>query len=108
MLRVTRLTDYGIAMLGHMAGSASRLSTRDLAGVTGLPLTTASKILKALCRQGLLVSTRGAEGGYTLARTADEISVADIVTALEGPITITQGSVSTPSPLKIEANSTAM
>lgn len=94
MLRVTRLTDYGIALMGFLAqrrvGAVS--NTRDLALHTQIPATTVSKILKALCRQGLLVSQRGIDGGYRLARDPRSITVAEIVVALEGPIAITQGS----------------
>lgn len=95
MLRVTRLTDYGIALLGLMArDSRGCFCTRDLARRAGLPLSTATKILKSLCRHGLLESQRGNGGGYTLARIAAKITVAEIIVAIEGPIAVTQGGVS--------------
>jgi Rrf2 family protein len=47
------------------------------------------KILKALVREGLLASSRGAQGGYRLAKAPAEVSVADVITALEGPIFLT-------------------
>jgi FeS assembly SUF system regulator len=91
MIRITRQTDYGIVLLTCFAnGSNSLRNARDLAAETGQPLPTVSKILKILARQGLLESQRGVNGGYRLARVATDISVADIITALEGPIAITE------------------
>ena len=60
-----------------------------LASEAHLPRPTVSKILKGLAREGLLVSHRGVQGGYSLARKAEEISVADIIRALDGPIAMT-------------------
>ncbi len=91
MIRMSKLTDYGIVLMAHMAtGSAEAVHTaQDLAGATHVPLPTASKILKQLARAGLVVSHRGRKGGYSLARPADEVSVGDIICAIEGPIGIT-------------------
>ena len=91
MIRMSRLTDYGIVLLTHMAmGQVGEVHTsQDLAGVSRVPLPTASKILKQLARAGLLVSHRGRRGGYSLARPAEEVSVGDIICAIEGPIGIT-------------------
>ncbi len=93
MLRVTKLTDYGIVLMGRLASSPreASLSTRELAEASGLPLATACKILKTLARQGLLTSQRGSAGGYQLARAPETIAVAEIIAALEGPITMCQG-----------------
>lgn len=66
------------------------LTARDLSERVRLPLPTVSKVLKVLTRDGLLVSLRGAKGGYRLARPPAEISVAAIIGALEGPIAITE------------------
>lgn len=98
MLRITKQSDYGIVLLSYMAGDASReiYNARDVASEAGLPLPMVSKTLKALARAGLLVSQRGVNGGYGLARPAAEISVAEIVEALEGPIAMTECSVETP------------
>jgi len=92
MIRITRQTDYGIVLLACFATSpkSSLRNARDLAAETGQPLPTVSKILKTLARQGLLESQRGVNGGYRLAREASSISVADIISALEGPIAITE------------------
>ncbi len=91
MLRITRQTDYGIVLLSRF-GQAALGTVRnapDLAGEEGLPLPMVSKILKLLARAGLLASHRGASGGYSLSRPPSAISVAEIVTALEGPIAMT-------------------
>jgi FeS assembly SUF system regulator len=91
MIRITKQTDYGIVLLTHMAVHAERQwNAPDLAGETRLPLPMVSKILKLLAREGLLASHRGVKGGYSLAKLAEEISMAEIVAALEGPIAITE------------------
>jgi len=92
MIRMTRLTDYGIVLLTHFARHPERLTRNapELAAVAHLPLPTVSKILKILAREGLLVPHRGAKGGFSLARAADEITIADVISALEGPIALTE------------------
>jgi FeS assembly SUF system regulator len=92
MLRISRLTDYGIVLLAHLAGErdGTTHNARELAHRSNLPLPAVSKILKSLTHEGLLVSHRGAKGGYGLARDASEISVAEIIAALEGPIALTE------------------
>ncbi|NNC76593.1 MAG: SUF system Fe-S cluster assembly regulator [Woeseiaceae bacterium] len=91
MLRISKLTDYGTVVLAHIAGHDDELvSASDVAAATGLGLPTVSKLLKSLARAGLVVSTRGAHGGYQLARQAHDISAADVIDALEGPVSITE------------------
>ena len=91
MLRISKLTDYGTVMLAHLASTPAEVrSAADIASHTGIALPTASKLLKALARNGLVTSTRGANGGYRLARAAEEISAAEIIDALEGPVSITE------------------
>lgn len=91
MIRMTKQADYGIVLLTQMAGEPERLfNAHELADEVQLPLPTVSKILKILGRAELLESHRGAKGGYCLGREADNISVADIITALDGPIAITE------------------
>lgn len=92
MLRMSKLTDYGIVLLTHIAmGNERPLRTaQELAGASHIPLPTVSKILKELSRSGLVVSHRGRRGGYSLARGADAIAVADIIAALEGPVALTE------------------
>lgn len=91
MIRLTRQADYGILLLVHIAGEpmGSVHAAPDLAATTGVPVPMVSKILKTLARSGLLVSHRGPRGGYGLARRSSEISLADIVQALDGPIAMT-------------------
>ena len=91
MLRMSKLTDYGTLVLAHLADTEGRLaSAHQVATETHLALPTVSKLLKKLVRAGLAVSRRGAHGGYALSRPAHEISAAQIIDALEGPVAITQ------------------
>lgn len=90
MIRISRLTDYGIVLLSHMATQhAQAASASDLAEALHLPLPTVSKLLGMLSRAGLLESQRGAKGGYALAALPAEISIIRIVEALEGPVALT-------------------
>jgi FeS assembly SUF system regulator len=89
MLRISKLTDYGIVLLAHFADRPGETcNARELAESTGLPFPVVGKVLKTLAQAGLLVSHRGARGGYSLARPATAISVAEIIEALEGPIAL--------------------
>ncbi len=91
MIRLTRQTDYGIVLLTEMAISPDRFhNAPSLSALTHLPLPMVSKILKMLARAGLVESQRGARGGYRLARPAGEISVAEVIATLDGPIAITE------------------
>ena len=92
MLRLSRISDYGIMLLAHLASDPAREThaARELADESGLPLPMVSKILKLLTHGGLLVSHRGTKGGYGLARPAGQIRVTDILSALEGPVTIVE------------------
>lgn len=93
-MRLNRLTDYGIVLLTHFAREPEqRLSAADLAGDTHLPHPMVRKILKILAAKGFLASQRGVRGGYALARRPEEISVAAIIRALEGPISLTECTV---------------
>lgn len=95
MLRISKLTDYGTVVLAHLAEHQDGVcSATDVAGATGIALPTVSKLLKSLARADLVLSTRGANGGYRLAREAGAISAANIIDALEGPVSITECSSS--------------
>ncbi len=97
MIRMTKQADYGIVLMTHMASLPDRLFTAfEIANEAQLPAPTVSKILKLLARGGLLDSHRGVKGGYILARAAEEISVAEIIGALDGPIAITECICDTP------------
>ena len=91
-MRLTHLADYAVVMMTAAARRepCARLSATELADETGVPLPTAQKIMQQLAAHGLLVGQRGAGGGYALARPVSEISLADIVEAIEGPIVLTQ------------------
>ena len=86
------MSDYGIVLMACLAEqpAESQLSAREIAERTQLPLPVVSKILKSLTRQGLLLSQRGPHGGYSLARRPDQINVVEMITALEGPIGLTE------------------
>lgn len=91
MLRMSKLTDYGTVVLGFLAQRPGEMhSAADIAEATRLGTPTVSKVLKKLAGAGVLDSFRGARGGYALAREATEISAAEIIDALEGPIAITE------------------
>lgn len=91
MLRLSRLADYGVMVMAHAAAEPSGVhNAADAAAATGLPGPTVAKIMAKLARNGLLVSHRGAHGGYRLAAAPEQITVASIITALDGPIALTQ------------------
>src|SRR5580693_2328399 len=92
MIRLAKLTDYGLLLMTSMArkGKTSVHNARDLALLTQLPLPTATKVLKQLLQSGLLVSHRGINGGYSLAKEPADISLAEGIAAIEGPIALTE------------------
>jgi FeS assembly SUF system regulator len=127
MLRISKLTDYAVALTTHLArcqvgpcapgsadvpadlqplagaaahpggeagheatGEAGHENVRALAAATGVPEPTVRKVLKTLAHAGIVGSVRGTQGGYALARAAADISVADVVIAVEGPIAVTE------------------
>ncbi len=91
MVRLSRLEDYAVLAMTHIANEARYLHTGpELAAALALPGPTVSKVLKALGRAGLLTSHRGVKGGYALSRAPEDISIADIVAAVEGPIALTE------------------
>jgi len=91
MLRISKLTDYGTVVLANLASEPRAVrSAADLATATGIALPTVSKLLKSLARAELVISTRGASGGYQLSRDPCDISAADVIDALEGPVSITE------------------
>ncbi|PPD35142.1 MAG: SUF system Fe-S cluster assembly regulator [Methylomonas sp.] len=95
MLKLSKLTDYATVILSVIAKDSHRLhGALELAEVTGIALPTVSKILKILTKAGVLSSMRGAKGGYALAKEPEKITVAKVITALEGPIALTECSVS--------------
>lgn len=98
MIRISRLTDYGIVLMSYITAHAERVhNATELAAGAHLPLPTVSKLLRVLARRGLLESHRGVKGGYSLARSPHDISVAEIIRTLEGPIALTACTTSAPS-----------
>lgn len=94
MLRLSKMADYGTVVMTAMVHEPDRSrSAAEIAAAIRVPAPTVSKILKILARGGLVVSLRGARGGYLLSRPAEEITLADIIDAMDGPIGMTECSV---------------
>ncbi|MCP4905035.1 MAG: Rrf2 family transcriptional regulator [bacterium] len=107
MFKLSKTTDYGIVLMAHLASETSTLepssnassaaratprepqNARELAESCDLPVPMVSKILKALAREGLLVSQRGSKGGYSLARDPKSLQVSEMIRVLEGPVALT-------------------
>ena len=91
MLRISKLTDYGTVVLAQLARApGERRTATAVAKQTRIALPTVSKLLKSCHRAGLVVSVRGARGGYQLARPPASISAAEIIDAIDGPVAITE------------------
>lgn len=89
MFKVNKLTDYATVVLVDMAASAAVRPTQAISDHTGIPLPTVAKLMKHLVKSGLVVSHRGVRGGYSLSRPADQMTIADVIEAVEGPIALT-------------------
>lgn len=104
MLKLTKKADYGLIALRHLALLANRdvanrnaangpkgsAPAKDIAEAYGIPLPLLSKVLQKLARAGLLASEQGTNGGYRLARNAEEISALEAIRTIDGPIILTQ------------------
>jgi len=92
MLKVSKLADYGIGLMTCLARdhAGKTVTARGMSVSMSLPLPTVSKVLKQLAGAGLLVSTRGASGGYALARIPDQISLVQMLEVFEGPMSVTE------------------
>src|SRR5215203_1280302 len=92
MLRLSKKADYALMAMKHLAqkccGTTST-SAREIAEQYDIPIELLAKVLQRLVRTGLLVSTQGTRGGYTLSRPSRSISVADVIEAIDGPFTVT-------------------
>jgi FeS assembly SUF system regulator len=93
MLRISKMTDYAILLMVELNRDGETLSAHALADRVHVEVPTASKVLKLLAGARLLKSYRGANGGYKVARPAAEVSVAEVIAAIEGPIAMTECSV---------------
>jgi Rrf2 family protein len=96
MLRLSKKADYALMAMKHLAThtDAASTSARAIAEEYNIPLELLAKVLQRLARRGLLASYQGTRGGYTLARATSAISVADIIQAIDGPLTVTACSTS--------------
>ena len=88
MLKLSKKIDYGLVLLSKLCQEGKPSSAREIAARYDLPQPMVANILKALAGAGILTSTRGAQGGYELARASADISLAEIVEALEGPFSL--------------------
>ena len=91
MLRLSKKADYALMAMKHLAVRAdgSSSSAREIAEQYDIPVELLAKVLQRLARRGLLTSLQGTRGGYRLARPTTLISVADIIQAIDGPLTVT-------------------
>src|SRR6195256_5534310 len=94
MLRLSKKADYALMAMKHLAVRGDRASdgsssAREIAEQYDIPIELMAKVLQRLVRRGLLVSHQGTRGGYQLARMPAQISVADVIQAIEGPVTVT-------------------
>lgn len=94
MLRVSKLTDYAVVVLTRLSEGCTTVggavqTSPAISQMTGVPEPTVAKVLKALGTSGLVLSQRGARGGYRLSRPLETITVADVIVAVDGPIALT-------------------
>ena len=91
MLRLSKKADYALMAMKHLAlkRDAASTSAREIAEQYDIPIELMAKVLQRLVRTGLLTSHQGTRGGYTLSRSSQSISVADVIQAIDGPFTVT-------------------
>ena len=91
MLRLSKKADYALIALKDLASKpeGTSSSAREIAARFDIPIELMAKVLQRLSKQGLLVSHQGTRGGYRLSRSADRISVADVIVAIDGPVMVT-------------------
>jgi Rrf2 family protein len=94
MLRLSKKADYALMAMKHLAlrgdrGAQATASAREIAELYDIPIELMAKVLQRLVQRGLLASQQGTRGGYHLARTPTQISVADVIQAIDGPVTVT-------------------
>lgn len=91
MIRLNKLTDYAVVLLTAMAARPHAVSSASaLAAATHVPEATVGRVLKMLARGRIIRSERGATGGYALARVPEQVSVAEIIAAVEGPVSLVE------------------
>jgi Rrf2 family protein len=94
MLRLSKKADYALIAMKHLAlrgdrGTSGSASAREIAEQYDIPIELMAKVLQRLVRGGLLASHQGTRGGYHLARVPSQISVADVIQAIDGPVSVT-------------------
>jgi Rrf2 family protein len=91
MLRLSKKADYALMAMKHLAvkSDTATISAREIAAEYEIPIELMAKVLQRLARRGLLISTQGTRGGYRLSKSTASISVADIIEAIDGPLTVT-------------------
>ena len=91
MLRLSKKADYALMAMKHLALREDRgsSSAREIAALYDIPIELMAKVLQRLVRRGLLASQQGTRGGYQLARSPAQISVADVIQAIDGPVAVT-------------------
>ena len=90
MLRLSKKADYALIAMKHLAQKSGRSTcAREIAEEYSIPIELMAKVLQRLVRTGLLISTQGTRGGYTLGRVPASITVADVIQAIDGPLTVT-------------------
>lgn len=89
VIRLSRMTDYGVVVMSQMNQHDGTMTAPELAQATGLPVPTVSKLLKQLAKAGLVESHRGVHGGYSMERDLDDINAMEIIEALDGPVALT-------------------
>ena len=89
MFKLSKLTDYAVVVLVRLSEMDGVQTSPGVAQATGVPEPTVAKVLKALAASGLVVSQRGARGGYRLMQPLARIAVSDVIVAIDGPIAMT-------------------
>jgi Rrf2 family protein len=91
MLRLSKKADYALMAMKHLAAKQDQAScsAREIAEAYQIPLELMAKVLQRLVRARLLDSVQGTRGGYRLSRAANVIPVADVIQAVDGPLTVT-------------------
>jgi len=91
MLRLSKKADYALIAMKHLAlrGDLGSSSAREIAEQYDIPIELMAKVLQRLVQRGLLASQQGTRGGYQLSRLPRQITVADVIQAIEGPVTVT-------------------
>ena len=108
-MKINKLTDYSIVILANLVAKDEDAmhTAKELSEFSGIPLPTVTRILKILSNKGILESQRGAQGGYELTKNSTDVSVAEVIEAMEGPIALTECAsdcllYTSPSPRDVE------